>query len=79
MVSQDNLILITETLITEIELDLGVGEHKITPQSLAELYLTSFVLQTTDDFKHDLDFESVNQLLVERLSDVKATDVFGIL
>ena len=44
MVSKDNLILITETIITEIDLDVVASEHRTSPASLAELYMTTFAL-----------------------------------
>ena len=50
MVSKDNLILVTETVITEIDLDIVESEHKTSPACLAELYMTTFALQTTQDF-----------------------------
>ena len=41
--------------------------------------MTSFVLQTTEEFRHDLDFEPLNEMLVESIPSMKAKDIIRML
>ena len=65
MVTQEHLLLIMETLLAELEADSEneAEESSMSPSTLAELYMTSFVLQTAEEFKHDLDFEPLNTII----------------
>ena len=64
MVSKDHLLAIVETILQELEAREEDGEEvTMTPAQFAELYMATFVLQTTDDFSHSLDFTPLNTLL----------------
>ena len=51
----------------------------MTPAQFAELYMSTFVLQTTDDFSHSLDFTPLNTLLQQHISEMRAKDIFRIM
>ena len=80
MVSKDHLLAIVETLLQELEAREEDGEDlNMSPAQFAELYMSTFVLQTTDDFKHSLDFTPLNTLLQQNISEMRAKDIFRIM
>ena len=80
MVSKDHLLAIVETTLQEMEaLEEEDEEMSMTPAQLAELYMSTFVLQTTEDFSHSLDFTPLNTLLQKSISQMRAKDIFRIM
>ena len=69
MVSKDHLLAIVETTLQEVEaLAEDDEEVSMTPAQFAELYMATFVLQTTEDFSHSLDFSQLNTMLQQSIS-----------
>ena len=80
MVSKDHLLAIVETTLQEVEaLAEDDEEVSMTPAQFAELYMATFVLQTTEDFSHSLDFSQLNTMLQQSISQMRAKDIFRIM